>query len=111
MTDLIRDTAFGHLVRFITRGKYLQFAEEADPTVWTRYLDEKKSGYLAYHGSVEPPEDGFDGAGLEGIRTREAQYSLFPPPRLARQQSASSTASTRRPVNEISGVPVDDEKG
>ena len=111
MTDLIRDTAFGHLVRFATRGKYLQFAEEADPSVWTRYLDEKKSGYLAYHGSAEPPEDGFDGASLEGIRTREAQYSLFPPPRLARMRSAGSTASTQQPVNDVSGVPIDSEKG
>lgn len=111
MTELIRDTAFGHLVRFLSRGRYLKFAEEADPSIWTRYIDEKKSGYLAYHGISQPPEDGFDFAALEGVRTREAQYSLFPPERLARITSANSRRSTGQPVNHVSGVPVDSEKG
>lgn len=112
MTELIRDTAFGHLVRFVTRGKYLKFAEEADPTVWTRYIDEKKSAYLAHHGSTDPPEDPDDMPPIEGIRTREAQYSHFPPPRLARLASSrSQRTSSQEPINEVSGVPVDSEKG
>lgn len=114
MTELIRDTAFGHLVRFVSRGKYLKFAEEADPSVWTRYIDEKKSGYLAYHGSAEPPEDGHDFSELQGVRTREAQYSAFPPPHIARMMSERSVQrsdGSQEPTNEVSGVPIDSEKG
>ena len=46
MTELIRDTAFGHLVRFVSRGKLLQYAEERDPSLYTRFIDEKQNGIL-----------------------------------------------------------------
>ena len=114
MTDLIRDTAFGHLVLFVSRRKYLKFAEEADPSIWTRYIDEKKSGYLAYHGSSEPPEDGFSLSGLEGVRTRENQYALLPPSRvleLRKTISNQSGQSDGRPTNLASGVKVNPEIG
>lgn len=113
MSELIRDTAFGHLVRYLSKGKYLKFSEEADPSIWTRYIDEKKSGYLAFHGSTTQPEEDADFPPLEGIRTREAQYSLFPPPRiaLARTKSANSTMSNGQRINKVSGVPIDFEKG
>ncbi len=112
MTELIRDTAFGHLIRLLSRGKYLKFAEEADPSIWTRYIDEKKSGYLAHSGSTAPPEDGFDFTPLEGIRTREAQFSILPPDRLVTTKSSQSSHSTTdQPINKVSGVPIDSEKG
>ncbi|KAK3725100.1 GTPase-activating protein [Vermiconidia calcicola] len=113
MTELIRDTAFGHLVRFISRKKFLKFAEEEDPSVWTRYIDEKKSGHLAHHGVTDEPEDGASMEGLGGVRTRENQVSMFPPSRLwsmDRTQSYNSRAGTTR-VNHASGIKVDPEKG
>ena len=117
MTELIRDTAFGHLVRFLSRKRYLKFAEEEDPAVWTRYIDEKKSGYLAHNGNTEPPEDGSELEGLEGVRTRELQYSHFPSSRLWSLQrtqsyrSAAGSADVNAQVNHVSGVKVDPEKG
>ncbi|CAJ2504903.1 Uu.00g122970.m01.CDS01 [Anthostomella pinea] len=74
MTELIRDTAFGHLVRLVSRGKYLKYQEEADPSIWTRYIDEKKSGHLAHHGDTNPPEDGTNMEGIGGVRTRDDQF-------------------------------------
>lgn len=113
MKELIRDTAFGHLIRFVSKNKYLKFAEEADPSLWSRYVDEKKSGNLAHHGDTAPPEDGGSLHGLGGVRTRENQYGFFPPNRLwsmERVQSYNSRAGSEM-INEASGVKVDSEKG
>ena len=117
MTELIRDTPFGHLVRFVTRNKYLQFAEEKDPSVWTRYIDEKKSGHLAHHGDTSAPEDGTDMSGLGGVRTREDQFALEPPANHHAFRTSSSSSSRTRvgdesgDVNHASGIRVDPEKG
>ena len=114
MAELIRDTAFGHLIRFVFRKRFLKFAEEEDPSIWTRYIDEKKSGYLAYHGSSVPPEDGFDMQGIEGVRTRENQYSFRPPPHVFRTVSRRWSHRSEEQdgaMNLASGVQVDPEKG
>jgi len=50
MKELIRDTPFGQLVRLVTKNRFFKFTEEEDPSTWTRYIDEKKSGNLAHHG-------------------------------------------------------------
>lgn len=107
MTELIRDTAFGHIVRFVSRGKLLQYAEERDPSIYTRYLDEKKSGYLAHHGDTNPPEDDEEPelAALGGARTREEKEEK------RRSSSRSSRTEVGDDVNHASGVKVDPEKG
>ena len=113
MRDLIRDTAFGQLIRLASGNKFLKYPEEEDAKIWTRFIDEKKSGYLAHHGDTEPPEDGNEMEGLGGVRTREAQYAFYPPPRLfslERTVSYNSRAGSVR-VNEASGIKVDPEKG
>jgi DHA1 family multidrug resistance protein-like MFS transporter len=118
MTELIRDTAFGHLVRFLSRGKYLKYAEEADPSTWTRYIDEKKSGYLAHHGDTNPPEDGTDMEGIGGVRTREDEFTLQPPPgrhdpiRTPSESSSKTRVGDEHAnINNASGIRVDSEKG
>ncbi|KAF2472291.1 benomyl/methotrexate resistance protein [Lindgomyces ingoldianus] len=55
--DLIRDSAFGHLVRLTSGGKWFPYAEERDPELWKQFVNEEKSGYLAHHGDTNPPED------------------------------------------------------
>ncbi|KAF2765031.1 MFS general substrate transporter [Teratosphaeria nubilosa] len=119
MTELIRDTSFGHLVRFVSRGKYLKYQEEADPSIWTRYIDEKKSGYLAHHGNPNPPEDDSEMEGIGGVRTREDQFTLQPPANrqgLAQRTSFTDSSKTRvggqdANINHASGVKIDPEKG
>ena len=39
MEDLVRDTAFGHIVRLATRGKTLAYPEESDQALVERYLN------------------------------------------------------------------------
>ena len=62
MSDLFRDTVFGHAVRVITQGRYLQFIEEKDPSIWKQYIDRNQTKNMALYGrpdddaSEEKPE-------------------------------------------------------
>ncbi|KAL6155532.1 GTPase-activating protein [Exserohilum turcicum] len=100
MTDLIRDSAFGHCVRLVTRRKYLQYPEEKDPEAWKKYVNPEKSGYAAFHGSTEPPSNAGD---LEELR--QAQDGR------GREASDSDSSRTLGGVNGDSGVRIDSEKG
>ena len=56
MAELIRDTVFGHCVRFITKGKLLQYAEEKDPRLWKQYIDRDQTINMAIYGNPEGTE-------------------------------------------------------
>ena len=102
MFDLIRDSAFGHIVRLVTRNKYLQYPEEKDPEIWKKYVSHEKSGYAAYHGSTQAPEnkDEIDElAQTHGVRNRDGR------------DSETSSRTVGNGVNEASGLKVDPEKG
>lgn len=101
MTELIRDTAFGHFLRFVSRGKLLKYAEEADPSLYLRYVDEKKSGNLADHGDTNPRDDGTEPETAGGDDRRSH----------SRETLDSKGDSDFEKVNEASGVKVDPEKG
>lgn len=107
MAELIRDTAFGHIVRFVSRGKYLQYEEERDSSIWTKYVDEKQSGYLAHHGTTDPPEDGEEPETMGGVRTREDGLHE----KRSDSNSSSQTEAGEGNLNRASGVKVDPEKG
>ncbi|TKA24953.1 hypothetical protein B0A50_06051 [Salinomyces thailandicus] len=121
MKELIRETAFGQLVRLITNKKYFKYPEEEDPSLWTSYVDEKKSGYLAHHGDTNPPEDDAEMEGIGGVRTREEQSNGQSPANgqdKNRRSHSDSTSRTRvdngsdgSQINEASGIKVDSEKG
>lgn len=59
MSELIRDTVFGHAVRFMTKGRVLQYAEEKDPSLWKQYLDRNQTKNMALYGRPddETPEE------------------------------------------------------
>jgi DHA1 family multidrug resistance protein-like MFS transporter len=119
--NLIRDTPFGHTVRFITRGKWLQYLEERDPHAWKKYVHEEKSGYAAHHGTTDPHNDESDMEdrpiqGLGGIRTREGGETEYLQGRQPSDPDSTTTSQTRVPedgvnYNHASGVKVDPEKG
>ena len=50
MSELIRDTVVGHILRFLTKGRVLQYAEEKDPSLWKQYLDRDQSKNMALYG-------------------------------------------------------------
>lgn len=115
MSELFRDTAFGHLVRTATGNRFFKYQEEIDPSLYKNFIDEKKSGYLAHHGDTNPPGDGNEPETLGGVRTREDQYTGEGPPRLSTNRRSSSEQTrvneNNGNINHVSGVRVDQEKG
>lgn len=112
--SFFRDSAFGQIVRLASGNKYFQYPDEKNPELWKQAIDEKKSGYLAHHGTTDPPEDDTESlSNLRGMRTRENQNSLQAPPPDRRNLSDSDSQRTQVPddVNLASGVKVDPEKG
>lgn len=57
MSDLIRDSFFGHFLRLVSNGRVLHYPEELDPSIWQRYINEKKSANMAMYGQTEVPDD------------------------------------------------------
>lgn len=102
---LIRDTAFGQIVRLVTKNRVFQYPEEQDPEHWKQYLNEEKSAYIAHHGTTEPPVDESQQElqGARGIRTRDAQGDSA--------TDSRESMATEDTYNEASGVRVDQEKG
>jgi DHA1 family multidrug resistance protein-like MFS transporter len=101
VADLIRDSPFGHVVRLVTRKKYFQYPEEQDHNLWKKYVHEEKSGYMAHHGTTQPPEEESEElSNAQGIRAREGNDS---------QDSSRTRLGDGH--NEASGVRVDPEKG
>jgi DHA1 family multidrug resistance protein-like MFS transporter len=98
MKELIRDTIFSHILRLLTGGRVFKYPEEEDPSLWKKYVHVEKSANMARHGQTQAPED--DG-GHESRRSQTRSSSL---------ETAVSSGEGRT-VNEVSGHPVDKEKG
>lgn len=92
MAELIRDTVFGHFVRWVTKGKYLPYAEERDPKLWKQYIHLEKTGQMASHGRLAPQlsDDQRGTKSNETSRTR---------------------TSENQATNLVSGHRIDQEKG
>lgn len=97
MSDFMRDTAFGQIVRLASGRRFFKYPEEANHDLWNQFIDEKKSANLAHHGTVEPPEDGEQ---INGNHQTPREDS-----------DSSSRTHVDEQVNEASGVRVDQEKG
>jgi DHA1 family multidrug resistance protein-like MFS transporter len=97
MAELLRDTVFGHCVRFATKSKYFQFAEEKDPSLRKQYLHEEKTGHMAQHGQPRGETSSSDDE-----RLKESQPSS--------QDSSPTRLQNVRTANTI-GQKVDQEKG
>ncbi|KAH7080483.1 major facilitator superfamily domain-containing protein [Paraphoma chrysanthemicola] len=101
VSDLIRDSPFGHIVRLVSRGKYFQYPEELDHTLWKKYVSEEKSGYMAHHGTAQPPEE----------ESQELNQAVGMREREGRDSETSSHTHVEEGRNVASGVRVDPEKG
>ena len=102
MAEFFRDTVIGHCIRFVTKGKYLQFAEEKDPSIWKRYLHADKTGNMARYGHVGPPADGSD-------RSTESQEK--PDGSLSSSRDSSNSPLEKLRTTNTVGQKVDQEKG
>lgn len=57
MSDIIRDSVFGQLVRLATGNRVFRFPDEVDPSIREKYINIEKSGNLALHGTLQPPQE------------------------------------------------------
>jgi len=115
MKELVRDTVVGHLLRLATRGKVLQFEEERDPSLWKRYVDKEKSGRMAHHGTVEEEkkneQEGNDTSDDSAQEQQRAGVAGGDTTANTRNSSDTRVGSAEARRNDVSGVPVDAEKG
>lgn len=115
MKELFRDTVAGHLVRYTTRGKVLQYVEERDPSLWKRYVDKVKSGRMAHHGHTgeeeKPDEKQEEASGIDGERQSGMDQNGSNDSRESQDTRVGSQEHTSPTRNEASGVVVDPEKG
>ena len=122
MNDLVRDSVFGHFLRFITGWKFFQYEEEKDPTLWHRYADKEESSNMAHHGSLEPAEATKEAteevqrtsaphSNGQGTDPTEGNDQEEPMPSTSQNGSNTRASGTDQRINEFSGVPIDPEKG
>lgn len=112
MSELIRDTAFGHIVRFVFGSKYLKYAEEKDPSLWKQFINKEQSGFAAHHGNTE--REDCDPEKMDTVDNRD-------PPSNEKDRENSDTSSGHdipdkpedvpKGYNQASGVKIDPEKG
>ena len=114
MTELLRDTLFGHVVRFVTKARYFQYAEEKDPSLWKRYLSSEKTEHMAHHGSTGQDVEGVNKGAQEAREaipstgSSSTRLESFQTP--ISEGSSSTHIETLRITNTI-GQKIDQEKG
>ena len=115
MTELIRDTVFGHFLRKVTGNKVLLYEEEKDPSLWKKYVHVEKSANVAKHGQTTPPEDEKDDKQDNEKDDSNSDDNDNQRPhkrsRTGSQSSASTAVQEDTPVHELSGTKIDQEKG
>lgn len=101
MSELIRDTVFGHFLRYISKGKLLTREEDRNPSVWQKFIDKEKSGRMAHHGHTGEEEE-----------EKEEEASGGAPSSATPNSSDTGIDGRQNGTrNEVSGVKVDPEKG
>ena len=110
--DLVRDSAFGHVVRFVTKNKIYQYPEEKDPSIAIRYYNTEKTRNMARYGKPTRPE--------EAKEAEKESRSPSPSPvsteqRTNNRHDSSGSETTRvsldHQVSNVTGTKVDPDKG
>jgi hypothetical protein len=108
MSDLVRDSVFGQLVRLTTGGRVFQYPDEYDESIREKYINKEKSGNLALYGSTSVPqeaqkENDLDSSISEGEEDSEKDLekhgNLAEPERGATPTSPAATRVTSRGSN------------
>ncbi|TVY93904.1 Caffeine resistance protein [Lachnellula willkommii] len=112
MSELVRDTCFGHVLRLATGGRVLQYEEDIDPSLWERYIDKEKSGRMAHHGHTAEEEKNEENSGSnDDVSDQRQTAAEHNQPSSSRDTSDTRVGSQDQQRNDPSGVIVDPEKG
>ena len=104
MRGLMRDTAFGQIIRVASGRRFFKYPEEENHELWRQFIDPKKSANLARHGTVEPPED-------DEKSNADSSEERRKPAREDSDSSSRTHVGEDQPTNMASGVKVDPENG
>ena len=109
MTELIRDTVFGHLIRWISGGKVLPHPEDLDPRFWKKYVHEGKTARIAQQGHTGEPES-------DSEPNAEKEHEPHLPRERDLSTESSEASQTRNGAEEGTatndfGMKIDPEKG
>lgn len=115
MDELIRDTAFGQIIRLVSGRRLLPYDDELITADWSKYVHKEKSGFMAKHGQPFPPE------GQQNDFTRELKAEQDEEATLQGDQNKTTRTPSRTTsdpsqnsgatVNDISGVEIDADLG
>ncbi|TVY15903.1 Caffeine resistance protein 5 [Lachnellula arida] len=112
MSELVRDTCFGHVLRLATGGRVMQYEEDIDPSLWERYIDKEKSGRMAHHGHTAEEEKNEENSGSnDDVSDQRQTAAEHNQPSSSRDTSDTRVGSQDQQRNDPSGVIVDPEKG
>ena len=115
--EVLRDTVFGRLVRFVSRGKCFQYLEERDPSLWQDFVNAEKSAQIARLGHVVYGEElrAFNAQPVSeyqiGLQQTWADSAPTITANSSRQMSQADEINRAQDVNELSGTAVDPEVG
>lgn len=102
MSALIHDTAFGHLLRLLSRGRYPKYLDEVNPTIWTPFINEEKITFCgpnseesksAYDGSSSDPEASKQPKIVSWVGPQDPEN-----PQVCRMQSAMRQSADANPT-------------
>lgn len=98
MSSLVRDSAFGQLVRFVSGRRLFQYPEEKYPFLWEKYVNVEKSVNIATTGTTRPaPKWNMEAFLIDEDSDWESMDTQF-----------GDDLNVR---TSITGAPVDPEKG
>ena len=119
VADLIRDSAFGHIVRLVSGNKLFQYPEEHDPTLANRYYNVEKTRNIARYGQVTRPDDADDDDNEKKRHPSDSEEASRMPSGAQTPMngaandtdSAMTTVPLEAQVSNVVGAKVDPEKG
>ena len=114
MTELIRDTVFGHIVRYASKGRLLQYAEERDPKLWKQYIHHEQTENMALYGNTGGPEPDHDKKSVAPDSSQETSRTRAGNDEDEHEMDRARTAEEERQhqmSSTITGQRIDTEKG
>lgn len=110
MSVLIHDTAFGHLLRLLSRGRYPKYLDEVDPTIWALFINKEKTtlcgsnseeSMSASHGFSSDPETRKKAKIVSWVSPRDPENPQVCRMQLAMRQSANANPTELAAMEEM----------
>ncbi|GAM91137.1 hypothetical protein ANO11243_091840 [Dothideomycetidae sp. 11243] len=121
--QLFQSTFVGHIIRIVTKNKYLRYPEEIDINHAERYYNYEKTTNMARYGQTTRPtaKDGDDASETQqqeksvndqssGKSTPGPERAESPLP-MRDSESEHTHVPVERQVSNVAGAPIDAEKG